>query len=248
MGKTSLWSRVGDWLKTSSRPVEEHDVERTNEPVQAHSFPESNTPVVDDGRPPALRRGLIRREPSSRERLEEGFAKVVDLVESIQEHFKVQDERGVRMVESLDRMAENLTHAPETSKRQAELLSEIRAQLEAEAAGAKRLEETLAELPHIADAQRESMVSIGRQLDMMRGVTERSATAFSELQGGVAQLGEATNASTTALKHMHVDSAAREDRMVELLEGQTKKLTLFAAAAIVLAALAAVVGVVALLR
>ena len=248
MGKTSLWSRVGDWLKSSNRPAEQHDDGQTDAPVQADSFPESDSPVVNEGRPPAVRRGLIRREPSSRERLEEGFAKVVDLVESIQEHFKIQDERGRRVVQSLDRMAESLTRVPEASKRQAELLTEIRAQLEAEGAGTKRLEETLAELPHIADAQRESMVSIGRQLDMMRGVSERSADAFSELQGSVAQLGEATTASTTALKHMHVDSAAREDRMVELLEGQTKKLTLFAAAAITLATVAAVVGVVALLR
>ena len=247
-GKTSFWSRVGGLFRAPGRlSVPEQDG-RENEGPPAGVITSPDVPPVEDGLPAASRRGLARREPGGRERLEEGFAKVVELVTSLQEHFKLQDERGERMARSLDRVAESLAAVPGASQNQLESLARIHEQLQAEIATAKRLEELLSELPHIADAQRESMVSIGRQLDVMRDRGDNSTAALSELHQTVSRLGEAAGASTAVLKSFHVESAAREERTAELLERQTRRLTFFAWSVTVLAALAVVVSVVVLLR
>jgi hypothetical protein len=173
---------------------------------------------------------------------------VVDLIGSLQEFSKLQDERAERVAESLERIAENLTGVREASGNQTELLTEIRAQLQAGTAGGKRLEDALSELPRIADAQRETMVSIGRQLDVLRESGEQETKTTDELRQSVSRLVETTLASTAAFKEMHVDSAAREEQMAKLVQEQTRRLTFFALAAVALAVVAALASVAALLR
>lgn len=248
MEKTSFWSRVGGLLRRPGRTPGSRGDDRSA--GLSGTGPMTDTDTVDSEGCAVVpsKRGLTRREPSGRERLEEGFVRVVELVESMQGHFRLQDERAERMAESLDRIAENLAGVPEASKTQTESLGEIRAQLQVGAAGAKRLEDSLSELPRIADAQRETMVSIGRQLDVLREAGERETETMDELRQSAARLEEATHASTAALKDMDAGSTAREEQMAELVREQTRKLTLFALAVIALAVVAALVSVVALFR
>ena len=72
------------------------------------------------------------------------------------------------------------------------------------------------------------------------------AAILEDLRKGLSEIHEATNASTSTLKKIHMDSTAQEQHIARLLEDQTRRLTMFAGAAIVLAALAAVVGMLAL--
>lgn len=248
MEKTSFWSRVGGLLRRPGRIPGSRGDGRSADvsggvPMTDPDTFDSEGPVVVPSK-----RGLARREPAGRERLEEGFARVVELVESIQQHFRLQDERAERMTESLDRITDSLAGVPEASKAQSESLGEIRAQLQAGAAGAKRLEDSLSELPRIADAQRETMVSIGRQFDVLRESGDRGKDSVDELRQSVSRLEEATQASTNVLKDMDAGSTAREEQLAELVREQTRKLTLFALVVIALAAVAALVSVVALFR
>ena len=248
MEKTSFWSRVGDMLRRPGRAVGSRGDGRSAGLSGTASMTDSDT--GDPGiRPPiASKRHLARREAGGREPLEEGFTRVVGLVESIQAHFKLQDERAERMAASFDRIAESLAQVPEASQTQVESLREIREQLQAGTAWTKRIEDSLSELPRMADAQRETMVSMGRQLEVLREADDRGTEVMGELGQSMSRLEDAAKASTGVLKDMHTDSAAREERMTGLVREQTRQLMRFALAAIVLAAVAALVSVVALLR
>ena len=251
MDRTTLWSRVGQWLRTTARPGG-HDhypplrapAGADGDPLAAHTVPGTSSaePAVSGSK------FRLARAASNVERLEEEYAKVVRLVESVQNHLETQGERSESMARSLNRLAESLDHLPETSKTQLELLSTMNHQMGVDGACVKRVEENLSQLPRLADAQRETMVSIGRNLDLSRQSNDRVAATLEGFQQAVTLLGEATGASAKAMQDMRWDASAREERVATILQEQTRRLTIFAAAAIGASILAAGIGIIALLR
>ncbi len=73
-----------------------------------------------------------------------------------------------------------------------------RRHLEDEATRLRRLEESLSQLPGLADAQRETMVAVGRQLDELRTAGDRNATSLSSVGDALSGLQESTGAATDA--------------------------------------------------
>ena len=252
--RTTLWSRVGHWLRTTARPGGHDHLpppllrgERggsDGDPIAAPTVPEI-IPSEPSGSGSKFR---LARTSSNLERLEVEYTKVVRLVESVQNHLETQGERSESMARSLNRLAESLDHLPETSKTQLELLSTMSHQMGVDGACVKRVEENLSQLPRLADAQRETMVSIGRQLDLSRQSNDRVATTLEGFQQAVTLLGEATGASAKALQDMRWDTSAREERVATILQKQTRRLTIFAAATVGLSVVAALIGIIALLR
>jgi len=203
---------------------------RTGPISEAERHREAGTPTL------AGRRLAEPRGPDDR------FSKIETLVDSLQSHFAVQDRRSELIAASLERLASSLAHVPDVSKAQLDVLSAIRDGLETHAARSRRFEDSLSQLPQLADAQRETMASIGRQLDLSRQTSEQVTNVLDRFQGAVAGLGEATTASASALRQLHADSTAKEERMIHVLEQQTRRFTFFACVAIGAALVAAMIG------
>ena len=252
MEKAGFWFRVGHWFKPSGRGRESR---RT---AAAEPFGDGSVDELGSAGPADF--GLAREGTTSvaklrrtrpgtyLERLEEEYARVVQLMGTIQEHLASQAERSDRMAQSLESLAESLAHTPEMAKRQLELLGSIGEQVAADAARAQRVEENLSQLPQIADAQRETMVSVGRQLDSARESSERVANTMKSVQEAVSGLGETTTASTKTLQEMRWDASARDERIANLLQEQGKRFSVFAWSVMGLALVLAVVGLIALLQ
>ena len=250
MERATLWSRVGHWLRTSARSGG-HDPYAPigpNAPGDDGGVPPMGTGVIPPEASVPTPKFRLARATSNVERLEEEYAKVVKLVESVQTHLEQQGERSESIARSLSRLAESLGHLPDASKTQLELLSTISQQMSADSACTKRVEENLSQLPRLADAQRETMVSIGRQLDLSRQTSDRVGTTLEGFQQAVTLLGEATGTSAKALQEMRWDASAREERVATILQEQTRRFTYFAAAAVGLSVVAAVIGLLALIR
>lgn len=237
MEKTNLWSRVGGWLRVGGR------TDGASEGVFGSTLPDVEGTII-----PSSRKGGTRVEVSARERLEDGFAKVVELVESIQGHMRTQDERTDKIVESLGHIAESLAMTPEHSRAQVESLEKIMRQMEGDAVRARRLEENLTQLPALADAQRETMVGVGRQVDELRVSGESHAAAVSSLGDAISGLEQSTATASDALREIQRESASREDRLTDLLRDQNRRLTLFAYSALGLAVIVSVASLAALLK
>lgn len=235
--KTTLWTRVGGWLHVGGRG------DGASEGVLG-----SNLRDVDGSIVPSSRKASPRHEVTGRERVEEGFAKVVELVESIQGHMRTQDERTEKMVESLGDIAESLATTPEHSRAQVESLEQIKQQMEGDAARTRRLEENLAQLPALADAQRETMVGVGRQMDELRTSGESNAAAVCSLGEAISGLDQSTASASDALREIQRESASREDRLTDLLRDQNRRLTLFAYSAFGLAVIVSLACLAALLK
>ncbi|UCE59709.1 MAG: hypothetical protein JSU63_19985 [Phycisphaerales bacterium] len=249
MDTTTFWSRLrrffnsaGDTIEGDGEAIADRRSALETTDKRGGGAPCEQRPT-DSASPSA-----ITPRDSDTDRMEEAYTRIIDLVASIREHLELQDRRAEHMAPTLDRLAQGLADIPEAAKAQVDLLSKMSGLLEGDIESAKRIEAALSQLPHIADAQRETMVSMGRQLDVLREASDSETTTLDELRKGFSELAEAANASTSTLRQIHVDKASQEKELAQLLQEQARRLTVFAGVAVVLAFLAALIGLVALLR
>ena len=267
METQTLWSRVGRWLKKTDKVGMPGDSATHPTSLDALADPlENEDPgehAGDAGRSPASTGltpiakpersrapGLFRRSRphADLERLEAQYGRVENLMDAIERHMESQADRSERIACSLDNLAQSLTGVPEAFRHQLEVLSNIRETVTAEQDRAGRIEESLAQWPRVADAQRETMVSISRQLDEAREANAGTTSAVEQCRHAFAKVEETTGASTKAMERFTGDARAGTERMVNLLEKQSGRFQLFAWAAISLAGVAAVIAVLSLLK
>ncbi len=253
LAKTKFWSRVGHWISGSGRSEEREAMDQQAGPLaprsSGHVEVESGSaaPLAEQASAAVSRLKFTRSSPNP-DRLEEEHARVATLIDAMQRHLSSQAESSEALARWQDELVQSLSQVPETSRKHLELLTAISDAVSLNAAGAKRVEESLVQLPQLADAQRETMVSIAGQLDLSRQTTERVAGAIEGFQQVLIKLGETSEMSTRTLQHMRLDAAAGEERVAELLEQQSKRLVVFAWSALGLCVVAAVLGLVALFR
>lgn len=252
METTKFWTRMGQWFKGSNQGGQDMDL--GHDPDDDTIVPSADdkaldvSPDIDDD---DIVSASIKPAPLQRptlERLEEEYRRVVTLMDSMHDHLASQAELSGRMDRSLVRIAEAVSRPAQAPVEQVELLTSISEAVTADAAASKRLEEALSQVPQIADSQRETMVSIGRQLEVAHSTNERVVGSMDSVESALSRLGDVTDASTRSAESLRQDSAARDQRFSAMVEQQTRRFTLFAWSAIGLAVVAVVIGVVALLQ
>lgn len=242
MERVGFWSRMSQWFRSVRNPDDGMDEQN----MDGHTIDDASGHIVENGPSP----GSISRFRGGRsgglERLEQEYTRVVNVIESVQKNLELQCERSEQMAEALTRLNECMAQFPEFSRTQIDLLTKINERASADAAATKNIEQTLGQMPRLADAQREALVGIGRQLDASRESSERVVSSLDGFKEGLNQVAEVAGATGRALEKSRWDSSARDERLATILQEQTKKLTLFAIAAISLAAVAALASVIAM--
>lgn len=245
MEKTGFWTRVGQWFKSVNAMGGDADL--GGSPLDPDSGLDSNDGQHEGVRAPVTVPARRMHRASGLERLEEEYARIVNLMDRVQKHMEEQGERSQRMADSLDRLNETLASLPQATAEQSQLLARMDQRLASEAASLRKLEDELCQLPALADAQREAMVSIHRQLEASRDGSQKLNATLGEFRDGLGRLTEATGATGRALEKVSGEAVAREDRLARILELQGKRFTVFAIAAIAAAVLAAGAAVAAIL-
>lgn len=249
--KSTFWSRVGHWFRSPGRGAE--GLEAGANALGDSTLPDAIDPtgiaVTGDSAGARLTtRFRLGNRETAIERLEEGYNRVIQLIESMQRHMAIQEERSATIADAVSKLAVAMSQTPQTMEQSRALLEALGDRAESQTQSLRRLEESLTQLPHLADAQRETMTLVSHQLDGMRRTTDSVTSTLDGFRTAVDRLGTATQESSAALAQWHEDSALRERRMAELLSEQTKRLTFFSVAAVCAAVAAAVIGLAALLR
>ena len=251
MERTKFWSRVGHWFAGTGRATASASADQAG-PAPAPEAPPARSSLPDpalitaEGGSGPISKLRASRSSSSLNRIEETYRELAQWMEKIERQLGAQTDHTGRITQLLDRLATGLANVPARTQQQAELLTAIREDASTQVACAKRVEESVSQLPQIADAQRETMVSIGRQLGLAREASDRMAATVAENHEVLGRLGEAMDASTKALQEMRWDVSARDAQISALLTEHTRRFTQFAWCAIGLAAVAATIACLAL--
>jgi chromosome segregation ATPase len=192
---------------------------------------------------------LVPRRPDpALVKLEEGYNKVIDLIDAIKRHQQAQQERAAEVTDSLGQAASTLERIDATNRQQADQLAIIIEESRAGAQRTARWEDALGEFPKMAEAQREALAHVVRQLEQASRRDVELAGSLDSFRAAVQTLGDATTASSVALKDLQRASLEQQERIASLVGEQNKRFTMLFAVTLVLAATGIVAGIVSILQ
>lgn len=180
----------------------------------------------------------FRSTPSSADQLQGTYQRLVDLVDSIQRHQTSQDQRASQIADSLMQMAETLSDIREKNAAQIDTLSRVADQLSASNERASRWEERIADLPELMASQRDAVLTVAKQMENAGQRDENFLRSLSSFEEAVGALGDATTASSVAIKNLQVSTLESDERVASLLKEQNRRFVMLFGLTLVLIAAA----------
>ncbi len=182
------------------------------------------------------------------EKLQDGYLQVIELVETIRKHQDRQDERAVEFSTSLSKMANTLAEIEKGNHQQVDQLGNIADELKAGNKRGDHWQEVLAEFPKTAQAQREALMGVTRQMEAVGDRDDKMTGSLDSLRDAVTALGDATTASSVAVKNLQMTAIEDSERTADLLVSQNKRFTMLFALTVTLTLVALITGVLAYTR
>ncbi len=213
----TLWQRMGTMFRGSSR------IENVNggNGKEAHPSDPATHPEVEGPSLLSLRR--TRRRPSSAD-LHERYERVGQLLDSMREHFDVQDERSKELGESIARMADVFEQLPEAQRTQSDCMQAIATHLSNANRQSAELKDTLVRVPSSIQAQADAIQAVSRQMAVSSKTDTQMAGALQRLSRVVNGLGLASRSQIEALQRMETETAGQRTTLAEVVHGQNRSL------------------------
>lgn len=249
MEKTGFWSRIGRWLKTVNGRASFLDSDVASETAHSTSAGpvergDGNTASSFAGNDAS---GNGRRRPDKASTVTVS-PDVERLTLSVREFMDGQAERTAKLEELFATISDHLVRMARAGSEQVDVLKEMNRRWEVETTARQSLDQKLARLPVLADAQRETMVSISRHLEAGRASLDRETAVLAELLTAVTAVSDATGASTRVVQQLLDQAEERERGTVEVLHTLTKRLTVVGTVLVALVAVLALFALLTLIR
>ncbi|MHC4440959.1 MAG: hypothetical protein ACYTF1_07055 [Planctomycetota bacterium] len=234
----SLWALLSGKLKSPSGSVEVgEDLPKVGqdglltEPVLHPAGAESEM-GSDKGSGPLSRRN---KRDQAIVQLQEGYDRVTQLIEKVQDHLAAQGERTDRICSALEGLARSMSDMPNVSRQHAETLEDIVSQLETNNTRTQQLTETVGELPKVTQAQTDALTGINRQLEMAGEQNMLATQTMGKLGNAIGTLGESNTSQTEALREMNAKANQQHQALTELIAKQSKRFTMLFVVTVILA-------------
>lgn len=235
MQHQSLWSRLTEWFTTDPEdkinppPTPQQRTTGLNDDLQI------TKPRPENGASNVTR---IPSRTQAIEKLEQGYEKLIGLVDNLNSHLENQQkgtERIVTAVNELSHSVNNLTRLPEQLDEHKKAINAIADRLNALDKLNDRMgtldtisdswKTTAEQLPKIADAHRESLNVVRQQVESSNAVQQQVADSMSTLEQTVSTVGNASTTATETIREHQVASAKRDHDLINVLQDQNKKFT-----------------------
>ncbi len=244
MDKTGFWTRLGELLRPGSRKG--HDGPAFPA-IGADGLLADGPDGVADDEPGAA---AVSEKPLSRwnrrdqalQQLQEGYQRVVDLIDAMQTHMAAQSDRTERIASSLDLLARTLADLPAASRQQAQTLDAIASHLEMTTSRTQQLAESIRELPGATKAQSEALGGVTRQLEMANETHVQLNHALASLGEAVGTLRRSGEAQAESLRSLQQEGRDRESRLAQVIDQQQHRFAWLFGITLLFAVLGAAAG------
>ena len=219
MTRISLWKRVGGWLRRSSEPIGPGQGKVIR--VDADGMlvdPESNKKTEESialSKPP--------KKDQQLDSIEEGFGRLVDVLESINDNVIQQRRQSADMTQRLEDMTQSLRALPESTESQAamkDLTEEIRNQTLRQ----QQVAESIKPLPDLSQTQVDKLSEITRQLEAAGDTEIQLVESFNRVHQSMQGMESHSTAQTSALRDLGAASTHHSQQLQEVLARQNRKL------------------------
>lgn len=158
MAEISLWKRVGGWLRRSQGAA------GRGESVGVDAEGLLVAPALDEAVEAERVATLTRPRKKDELTMEEGFGRLVEVLESINENVSEHRRQDGELKEYLAELADSLRVVPDAVGRQEEAAKQLNEELRSQAVRQQQLVELMGNLPELNEAQVEKLEEIRRQL------------------------------------------------------------------------------------
>ncbi len=192
--------------------------------------------------------GLTRwaRREHTISRLQEGYDRVLEMMDAIQKHMATQEDRTEKIATGISQLSRSLAELPGATQQQVQLLSGIAAQLETTTVRTQQLSDAVGELPRVVRGQTDALTGVQRQLEMASESDAHLATSLQSFERSISRLGESSEHQANAMRELRAMSDEHQRRLGEIVEQQTRRFTIMLIIVAVLAGAGIVVSTVAL--
>lgn len=242
MEKASIWKRVGSWLRRNPEPVGTGPMERVDaegvlvEGQEEERASEADGAVLGENEGNSLTT-RSRRDPQLAA-LEDGFGRLVDVLEAINENVVGQREETGQLQEKMGQLLAKLPDAKEQQAAWQELSGELRSQGQRQ----HRMAEQVSRLPEMTQQQVGKLGEIAEQLETAGQTQGRMLESFRRFDNSMEGVTNAAGVQTATLREMQTTAQRGQDQLADLLHRQNRRLTWYFVGAVVLS-LAALAGV-----
>lgn len=237
MSRVSIWKRVGGWLHGSQEPLRHGTVEH----VDADGM--LVDPDLDDQATAlASRPGRKDRQMQA---MEEGFSRLVDVLESINDNVVLQRQQSAEMKDHLQVLSESMRALPATDQQAP--IKELTEELRSQATRQQEVADVVSRLPDLTQIQLERLAEINRQLETSADADMRIAESFNKLDAAVQDVSGYSSEQADALRDLGSTTQQSNSRLMDMLHRQSRRMFWVVVVTLVLCLLALGAAVAALL-
>jgi|GEM_PF-1046247 len=217
MSKVSVWKRVGGWLRRSHEPLREGTVEH----VDAEGMLVDPDRDEENGQATALANRPIRKDRQM-QAMEEGFGRLVDVLESINDNVVLQRQQNTEMKEQLQVLTESMRALP--AGEDDGPIKELTEELRGHAVRQQEVADVVSRLPDLTQMQVERLAEITRQLETSADADMRMAEGFSKLDAAVQDVSGYSSEQADALRQLGSASQDSNRRLMDMLSRQSRRM------------------------
>lgn len=202
MSGETLWHRIGGWLKSNGLRGREEGLSSGG----GEAALEADAALTGDAADPAERHISTsspfkswNKRDQALQRLQEGFERLSDVIDSVQSHLDVQSQRGERTETCLKRLVELSAETPGRSQKQIELLERITTTLES---NNLRQDQVMASIAQAAEREERLAAAFERTADCESKIAEsleRSGERDARIAAGLEQVHAGTEKQAEAV-------------------------------------------------
>jgi len=223
----SFWKRVGSVFRAGGADgrdsdgngrvpgVEAADASRNGDPGES-GLPPSETPSRTTRLP------WLRRQPGT-PHLPETYQRLVGLMDSMQEHFKKQDERAEQLNGSVGRVANMLEQLTEAQRGAGERIHSIAQQVDAAGKYTAALSDALCQMPATMQAEAEAIRSVAQQLEVAHEADTQLMHSLQQFGHAVDSLRKSGTAQVETLERLHAAERGQHEVLTDLIRAQGRR-------------------------
>ncbi len=232
-----FWGRLSHWLQPWRR--------RGGSELTEQMLRQGDEADQSSGRAGEL--AWPKRRTSQITRLEEGFDKLVALVDTIDRHIREQSDRSEQVSGHARRITDALAQAHGLGRQQTEAFEEMANQYRSQTRQMQQVAEAVEALPRTIKQQSEQLARIRDQLEAQLEAQLSTAQGVQQLAGAVEAMRGLAENQRRHFQQMEESTLTASRQVVQAVDRQDRRFAWLMAAAVVTAFLAAVVSAAAIL-
>ncbi len=171
--------------------------------------------------------------------MEEGFNRLVTVMESINENMQQQKQETQKLNAHLENLPGLLSRIPDVVESQVQTAQAMAEELKKQSLQQQQLNETIRKLPDLTKSQLDKLSDITAHMESSLENEVHMAETFSRFDGSMQIVADSAQAQATSLAHIGQMLEQNEQKMQQILSRQNKRF-MWLAVVVIIASLAAI--------